>query len=210
MRYIVFIFFFVFSLAQKDPRADKIIAETKKKLERLNDLTAQFSWTLRNRGVKNQRPITKRGTFYYKKGNRYRIETATQAIYCDGKTIWNYLKDDEEVTITDYDPEEDFSFARLFTLYSEGMKVRYDGSETIKGVPLEKITMFPKNRNTDYFKVVMWIGKDRIPKRMEVWGRNGAVITYELLNIKTNQGLQDAFFVFDPQKYPDIEVNDLR
>ena len=63
MRYIVFIFFFVFSLAQKDPRADKIIAETKKKLERLNDLTAQFSWTLRNRGVKNQRPITKRGTF---------------------------------------------------------------------------------------------------------------------------------------------------
>ncbi len=196
--------------AQQDPRAVNVIKAVKKKINSLSDLEAQFSYQIKMRGKKDFKPITKNGSIRMKQGNKYRIDLPSQAIYCDGKTVWNFLKDDEEVNISNYDPEESMSIQKIFSVFDQKMKVRYDGEHYINGQKTRLITFFPYSSKEDYFKILVWVNSNNLPVKMEIWNRNGSVVTYTLKSIKTNIGISDQVFVFDKSKYPDVEVNDLR
>lgn len=198
-------------LCQRDPRADKVVQMVQKTLTKTNDLTAQFRYVVLNRAVKGSKPITQNGKLYMKKGNKYRIILPDQEVYCDGKTVWIYLKDDQEVNINHYDPEEGFSVDRLFQIYQRNMKARYDGIEMVDGKRAEKITFFPESDETEYFKIVSWVDiKTHLPVKTEIWGRNGTVVTYTLLSTQIDTGLDDGLFVFRQSDHPGVEVIDMR
>ncbi len=196
--------------AQQDQRAVRVINAVKKKLQSMNDLEARFSYKIIMRGKKSFKPIIQNGTLRMKKGNKYRIDLASQTILCDGKTVWTVLKDDEEVNISDYDPEEGFSVQKLFSVFDKKMKVRYDGEKYVSGQKTRLLTFFPLSDKEDYFKILVWISSSNLPVKMEVWNRNGSVVTYELKSVKLNGGLSDGLFVFNKNQYADFEMNDLR
>jgi outer membrane lipoprotein-sorting protein len=131
-------------------------------------------------------------------------------IVCDGQTIWQYLKKENEVTITPYNPKEGFSLDRIFRIYDQDMKVRLDKSETYKGQTIHKISLFPISDTTDYFRVEVWISEaTELPQRIKFSHRDGTVVDYELKNFQV-VSLPDSEFVFDTRKYPGISVVDLR
>jgi outer membrane lipoprotein-sorting protein len=131
-------------------------------------------------------------------------------IVCDGQTIWQYLKKENEVTITPYNPKEGFSLDRIFRIYDQDMKVRLDKSETYKGQTIHKISLFPISDTTDYFRVEVWISEaTELPQRIKFSHRDGTVVDYELKNFQV-ASLPDSEFVFDTRKYPGISVVDLR
>ncbi len=196
--------------AQQDQRAVRVINAVKKKLQSMNDLEARFSYKIIMRGKKNFKPIVKNGTLRMKKGNKYRIDLASQLILCDGKTVWTVLKDDEEVNISDYDPEEGFSVQKLFSVFDKEMKVRYDGEKYLAGQKTKQLSFFPLSKKEDYFKILVWVNSSNLPVKMEVWNRNGSVVTYELKSVKLNTGISDALFTFNKNQYSDYEINDLR
>ena len=41
------------------------------------------------------------------KKNKFKLKLANQEIYNNGKTVWTYLKDANEVSISDYTPDDD-------------------------------------------------------------------------------------------------------
>eukprot|EP01031_Cornospumella_fuschlensis_P049255 gene49255-60296_t len=48
---------------------------------------------------------------------------ADQQVICDGKTVWAYLKESNEVNVYDYDETEDeLSPNKVFDFYKEGCK----------------------------------------------------------------------------------------
>jgi outer membrane lipoprotein-sorting protein len=131
-------------------------------------------------------------------------------IVCNGQTIWQYLKKENEVTITPYNPKEGFSLDRIFRIYDQDMKVRLDKSETYKGQTIHKISLFPISDTTDYFRVEVWISEaTELPQRIKFSHRDGTVVEYELKNFQV-VSLPDSEFVFDTRKYPGISVVDLR
>jgi outer membrane lipoprotein-sorting protein len=131
-------------------------------------------------------------------------------IVCDGQTMWQYLKKENEVTITPYSPKEGFSLDRIFRIYDQDMKVRLDKSETYKGQTIHKISLFPISDTTDYFRVEVWISEaTELPQRIKFSHRDGTVVDYELKNFQV-VSLPDSEFVFDTRKYPGISVVDLR
>jgi outer membrane lipoprotein-sorting protein len=195
---------------ETDPKAHKALVAAQQKFNSLNDLTVTVKYTLKSRTNPNEAPLSKTGTLKVKKKN-FKIELPDQLLLTDGQTIWNYLKSENEVNISKYDPEEAMSLDNLFKLYRDDMKARYDDIETSNGKQLEKITMFPLQNDLEYFKIEIWIDKTiQLPARMAIWGRNGGVAAYELSNFKTNTGLTDSEFIFDKTKYPNVEVVDLR
>lgn len=54
------------------------------------------------------------GTITAKKGNNYKIDYFGRIIYCNGKTIWNYSKNDNKVLISNYKDLQNISLESLF------------------------------------------------------------------------------------------------
>ena len=198
-------------LSQVDPRADNLIKRSRKKLHSLESLVVQFAYQVENKADTTQKRIAKSGTLRYRpRQNKFAVDMNDMLIVCDGKTLWQYLKKENEVTITTYNPKEGFSLDRIFRIYDMDMKVRLDKSDTYKGQTIHKISLFPISDTTDYFRVEVWINEaTELPQRIRFAHRDGTVVEYELRNFQV-MALLDTEFVFDSRKYPGISVVDLR
>ena len=198
-------------LSQVDPRADNLIKRSRKKLHSLESFVVQFSYQVENKADTTQKRIAKSGTLRYRpRQNKFAVDMNDMLIVCDGKTLWQYLKKENEVTITSYNPKEGFSLDRIFRIYDMDMRVRLDKSDTYKGQTIHKISLFPISDTTDYFRVEVWINEaTELPQRVRFAHRDGTVVEYELKNFQV-MALPDTEFVFDSRKYPGISVVDLR
>jgi len=198
-------------IAQVDPKADNLIKRSRKKLRSLESFTVQFSYQVENKADTTQKRISKSGTLRYRpRQNKFAVDMGDLLIVCNGQTIWQYLKKENEVTITPYNPKEGFSLDRIFRIYDQDMKARLDKSETYKGQTIHKISLFPISDTTDYFRVEVWLNEaTELPQRIKFSHRDGTVVEYELKNFQV-VSLPDSEFVFDTRKYPGISVVDLR
>ncbi len=198
-------------LSQVDPRADNLIKRSRKKLHSLEGFVMQFAYQVENKADTTQKRISKSGTLRYRpRQNKFAVDMNDMLIVCDGKTLWQYLKKENEVTITTYNSKEGFSLERIFRIYDIDMKVRLDKSDTYKGQTIHKISLFPISDTTDYFRVEVWINEaTELPQRIRFAHRDGTVVEYELRNFQV-MALPDTEFVFDNRKYPGVSVVDLR
>lgn len=196
-------------LVAKDPKAESLLQKARLKMDGTNDFTAKFKYQLENKAAK-QKAVIKNGVIKFKRA-KYKVDFSDQLLLCDGKTVWNYLKAEKEVNVSNHDPNEGFSFDRIFRIYNEDMKARYDRVDRVLGIATEKITLFPASNKTEYFRVELWLSsRDGVPVRLRVWGRNGSTVTYELTDIRLNSSVPDTEFVFNEKAYPGVEVIDLR
>lgn len=188
---------------ESDPKSEKILKASRAKVEGLSDLSASFSYTLENPNL--DKPIVKKGKMTLK-GKMYTVDLSDQAIYCDGSSVWIHLKDDAEVQVVDYDPEESFGIDAIFKLYETGTKSRHDG----KDGDADKVSIFSTDKNSDFWKVEMWINSSsKMISKAVSHMRNGTTTTYTISNYKTNIGLTKKDFQFDPSN-KDVEIYDDR
>ena len=191
------VFTFGLAQAQGSAQADKVIKASKKKFDSASDISAKFSYTLSNPNMK--KPITKSGSFQYKKGNKYRVEFPDMVIVSDRKYIWQILVEDEEITKTDF-TEEAMGPEKIFQAYEDDTKSRYDGVEGAT----EKVTLFANNKTDELWKTELWINKsDKLPAKAKMHARNGSTYAYTMNGMKINGGISDATFSVDESKYED-------
>jgi outer membrane lipoprotein-sorting protein len=197
--------------AQVDPKAHELVRRSRKKLKSMEYMTVQFSYVVENRADTSQKRISRAGTLKYRpKQNKFAVDIGDMVILSDGKTVWQFLKKEKEVSISSYDPKEGFSLERIFRIYDQDMKVRLDKTETYKGRTLHKVSLFPISDTTDYFRVEVWIdGQTELPQRMRISNRDGTVVEYELKGYDV-QPIPDSAFVFDTKQHPGVQVIDLR
>ena len=92
------------AFAQKDPVALEILDAMSTKYKNIPAFTADFSYIMEN----DEESIDEKfeGKITVKSG-KYKLNTGGQEIYNDGIYVWTYLKDDNEVTISEYDDTEE-------------------------------------------------------------------------------------------------------
>lgn len=199
--------FYSITNAQSDPKSKKILSTSKKKFSSLKDYKAGFNYKMENLASKDK-PLVKKGTVFVKK-NMYKIELPDQVVYCNGEKVWVHLIKEKEVTVSDFDPDESMSISKVYTVYEDDMKSRYDGAKTINGVACHKITLFSKDQDSEYWKVEVLVNqKTNLVEQSKLFGRNGTNHTYTLTSAKSNSGLSSSMFTFDKSKHPGVEVID--
>ncbi len=200
--------FIPYNYAQVDPKADKIIKSSRKKMNGYNDMTSDFIWTMENKATQ-QAPSVKKGKIYIKK-DKYKIVFQEREMFCDGKNLWDYLKKEKEVNLSKNNPKEGMNFQKVFKMYDEGMKIKYDAIDIIGGSNTHKMTLFPIQEK-EFFKVELWIeAQTENIRRIKIHNRNGTTHQFEMNSIVVNTNLTDDFFIFDINKYPGVELVDLR
>ena len=83
--------------AQNDAQAKKILDELSAKTKAYTSIKAEFTFVNEK---KDKTKDTQNGKIETK-GNKYKLEIPGHEIYCDGKTVWDFIKDANEVQIKD-------------------------------------------------------------------------------------------------------------
>ncbi len=194
-------------MAQTDAKAKTILEGVSKKINSLKTLKANFALTLAGK-TKD----TKKGSFSMK-GQKYRVTLDRQEIICDGKTVWTYMKDANEVQVSTYNAsEQTLSPAKLFTnFYDKEYAYKHTGTRKVGTKLCDIVEMTPVAKGKQFSKVELAIDpKTNTIVGGNVWEKNGNKYEYAISNFTPNPPMTDANFVFDKAKYPGVEVVDLR
>ncbi|GAB3535398.1 hypothetical protein GCM10027443_24400 [Pontibacter brevis] len=195
--------------AQQDPKAGKILDAMSQKYRTMKAFKADFAQTLENPSAKVKETMA--GNILVS-GDKYRLGVSGQEIINDGKLMWTFLKDANEVTIMESDEEaESMSPSKIFDMYKKGYKYSYAGTETIEGGKYDVIELAPEDRKNPIYKVRLFINqKDKSLKSWEMFRNNGNRYTYTIKNFQANPTLASDAFTFNKAKHKGVSVVDLR
>jgi len=194
------------TLFAQDQVAKDVLDRLSTTTKSYKNMTVGFDFIFEN---KNQNINEKQKGILVLQEEMFRLEMEEQTIINDGESQWIYLADMNEVTIIEHDPEDEMmNLNKLFTIYEEGYKYSYVGTESEKGKRLQIIDLFPEETGA-FIKITLAIdaAKNQLHK-ITIHDKNGGNFTYLVTSFKSNTNL--APFIFNTVDCPGVEVIDLR
>jgi outer membrane lipoprotein-sorting protein len=192
----------------KDAKAIALLDEVSAKTKSFKSIRADFSYTMENKQAKINE--VKTGTLTLS-GDKYRLKAEGQEVICDGKLLWTYLKESNEVQINDLDnKDEALTPSKLLSSYNASYKSKMlkDHSATD---PNEATVELIPNVIKNFTKAILVV--DKIKKQVKsfiLYDKNGNIFTYKITKYQTDLSISAADFTFDKSKFPGVEVIDMR
>jgi outer membrane lipoprotein-sorting protein len=194
------------SVAQNDPKAKTILDELSAKTKAYTSIKAEFNFTSEKKDKTKESQNGKIQT----KGNKYKLEIPGHEIYCDGKTIWDFIKDANEVQVKDMEAgsEDAVNPSNIFTMYEKGFKYKFDGEDATT----QTISLFPENPDKKkYHTVKLYIDKTKKQlTSVKMMMKDGTTQTYTIKSFTANAPIADTEFTFNTKAHPGVSVEDLR
>ncbi|UTA67452.1 MULTISPECIES: outer membrane lipoprotein carrier protein LolA [Emticicia] len=198
------------AIAQKDPKATAILDEVSRKYQSMKSFNAAFTFGTEGN---NARLLESTKGDVTVKGNKFHLKMAGQAVFTNGKDLYTYVKETNEVNITEYDPSTDeaLSPTGILNLYKKGYKYVYAG-ETKEGAQVyDNIELTPESKSGNIAKIQMKVDrKDKALKSWKIWDKSGKRTVFRVDKFVPNAPADEKLFTFDKKLYPGAEVVDLR
>jgi outer membrane lipoprotein-sorting protein len=199
------------SFAQQDPEAKAILDRVSNKTKSYQTIEADFELTIDNRMEGLHSKST--GAIQIK-GSNYLMESMGTSVYFDGVTMWSYMEDINEVTITQPDPKDgDFvdNPALIFSFYDRDFKYRLIGEVKVENMLMYEIDLYPNDLSQPYSRFKLYIRKENDAIYMvKAISKDAIDYTIYILNTRFNQEIDSTKFTFHPKNYPGIEIVDMR
>ncbi len=214
LKYSLLIFILLYAncaFCQQDSDARIILERVAEKTKSYKSIQADFELVIEDRKENIQ---TFSGGQILLKGNKYKVESMGSIVYFDGKTIWTYTEEFDEVIINEPDSLDDNFIsnpAKIFYWYNRDFKYRYVGETLVNDRKMHEIDLYPRNLDQPYsrFKIFIDVDKD-ILSTIKVSGKDGIDYLISVKNYITNNELDDSIFTFDESKHKKVEIIDLR
>jgi len=192
-----------------DSESEKILKELQTKLNSCSTVLIEFVF----QSEKNDKIIDEMRGSLSVKGVKYTLATKTQLIYCNGVTIWNYMPEQKEVTVSDYSQNDDSQIINPLNLiknYAQHYKSDFIKESLNKGV-MEQIIDLTPLKASSFYKIRLVIDKNKKQIiRLTLYEKDGMQYTYAITKFLANQPMEDKKFTFDTVLYPGVEVIDMR
>ena len=134
-------------------------------------------------------------------GEAYKVEMVEQHIISDGKTIWTYLVDDNEVMVSNATEGVDNTPLKLLTSLDKNYAATLTGIDE-KGVATIELA----NPKGQYRRVTLRANANK----MQISGLDVYMEDGTKLIVTINEMKFDQFFTFDTKKHPKVDVIDMR
>lgn len=139
-------------------------------------------------------------------GEAYKIELAEQQTISDGKTIWSYLVDDEEVLVSNATEGTDNTPLKLLTSLDKSYAATLTNIDAQGNAVIELAN--PKGQ---YKRITLKINAKKTElKNVDIYMEDGSKVMITIEEMKFDQQLDDNFFTFDAKKHPNVDVIDMR
>lgn len=198
-----------FAQLERDPKAKEILKGVSDKYKSFKSVSSDFKIIIDD--PKTNSKETQKGTIFIK-GDKYKLTLSDQEVISDGKTIWTFLKESNEVQINEATAKAgSITPNTIFTIYETGFGSRFMGEKKTGTKTLQIIDLVPEDTKKPYFKIQLLINKgDKQLVNAKIFQKNGSFLLYSIETFKPNIINDDGIFSFQKEKHPGVEIIDLR
>ncbi len=207
-------FIFIEACAQSDPDAKAILEKVSAKNNSYKTIRSDFKYTMTS--LQDKQTEVEKGKIFMK-GDQYHLTLGKTDITFDGKNIYTFLKEANEINITKPEPAKtdngDFFLSNPRDLFKvkNDLKSKLNNDVTIGPVACYEIDLYPVSLKTKYMRIRMHIDKSnyRIVDT-KIFMKDGTNYLIEFSNFQTDVDITAGEFLFNLKKYPGAQVNDMR
>ncbi len=143
-------------------------------------------------------------------GDKYVLNVLGITRIFDGKTLYSISPEDEEVTISSDNTEDENTItpSKMLSFYKEGYNYAMDIVQNVNGRKVQYVKLTPIDSKSEIKSVLLGIDikTKHIYNLIEI-GANNTKTTLTVNSFKTNQTLSKTLFTFDESKYKDYYIN---
>lgn len=202
---------FIGANAQYDKKAKDILDKVSAKNKAVASMKVEFLYIHEN--INDKSKSTKNGVLLLK-GAKYKLDLMGNTVFCDGKTIWSYMKETNEVNISNVADHEGSLFdpSSIFTMYQKGYKYKFIRERFEENRAVYEIELYPEKVNeSQCTKVRILVDKDKMQLFLvQYFAKDANRVTIEIQKITPGEQITDNNFVFDKTKFPKVEEVDMR
>ena len=197
------------SFAQNSSEAKTLLNEVSEKVKEYDNIWIEFKYVLDN-SEENIKQETRGDVIL--EGDKYVLNILGTTRMYDGTTLYNISPEDEEVTISkeDFNDEDTITPSKMLSFYEDGFTYNMDIVQNIKGRKIQYVKLTPINSDSEITYILLGIDAQtkHIYNLIEI-GNNGTRTTLTVNSFKTNEQLSKSLFTFDESKYKDYYINKL-
>ncbi|PKA84463.1 outer membrane lipoprotein-sorting protein [Ulvibacter sp. MAR_2010_11] len=195
---VITLFTMSFASAQE---AKTLLNEVSAKAKSYDNILIDFKYNLSNTQEKVNQDTRGDVTL---SGNKYVLNMMGTTRMFDGKNIYTIVPEDEEVTISTYNPQDDKDVtpSKLLTFYEKGYTYKMDIVQNVKGRKIQYVKLIPIDSKAEMKDVLLGIDVQtkHIYKLIQTDAK-GTKYTLTVNSFKTNQPLSKTLFTFDEAKF---------
>ena len=204
---VAFIALGFIGFAQSDAKAEALLTEVSTKIKAYKNISLDFKYELNN-ASENINQVT-RGDVVIE-GEKYKLNILGVTRIFDGKTLYSISPEDEEVTISSDNTEDESTItpSKMLSFYEDGYTYDMDITQTVKGRKIQYVKLNPIDTNSEIKYVLLGIDATtkHIYNLIEA-GKNGTKTTLTVNSFKTDEPISKTLFTFDESKYNDYFIN---
>jgi len=143
---------------------------------------------------------------------KFLVKFQGQFIYCNGPVLWTYLVEDKELTISNFEPDEQaINPANIYDIYKEGFDFELVGKDNYEGAAVNVVKLLSTDPDSDFTTILMYIGEeDSYLKGWDLIDYDDIPTSFTVTKFTPNKSFADNFFEFDSTNNP-VEIRtDLR
>ena len=203
--------FYSLSYSQVDSDAEKLLNKVSENIKSYNNIYINYTYTLNN--LEEDINYTNRGSFVTENDN-WRFEMLGITRIFDGDKLYTISPDDEEVTISSQNPEDETTITpnKMLYFYEEGYyfemgSVKYIGNTDFRK-KIQYVKLIPMDSEADIKYIDLGIDTEfnQIYEVVET-GKNETITTISIVDFEFNVSLNENLFVFDSAKYDGYYMN---
>ena len=197
--------------SQDNLDAELLLNKVSDNIKSYENIYINYAYTLQN--LEEDISQTNNGSFVTENDN-WRFEMLGVTRIFDGDKLYSISPDDEEVTISSQDPEDETTITpnKMLYFYEDGYYFEMDESRLIGNGQFRKkiqyVKLVPKDSEAEIKYILLGIDTEfnQIYEVIET-GKNETVTTISIVDFEFNLPLDANLFVFDKEKYKDYFMN---
>ncbi|MDO7136164.1 LolA family protein [Algibacter lectus] len=204
---LLLITFSVNAFAQNKGKA--LLNEVSQKVKSYDNISIDFKYVLENT-AENLKQVTKGDVVM--QGDRYKLNILGITRLFDGKTLYSISPEDEEVTISEENDDENDAItpSKMLSFYEDGYTYALDIEQNMNGRKIQYVKLTPIDSSSEIKTILLGIdSKTKNIYNLIQIGKNNTKTTLTVNSFKTNETLSKTLFTFDANKYSDYYINKL-
>ena len=208
---LIFGFYVMLGHSQDNSDAELLLNKVSENIKNYDNIYINYAYTLQN--IEEDINQTNNGSFVTE-NDKWRFEMLGVTRIFDGNKLYSISPDDEEVTISSQDPEDETTITpnKMLYFYEDGYYFEMDESRFIGNGQFRKkiqyVKLIPQDSEAEIKYILLGIDTEfnQIYEVIET-GKNETVTTISIVDFEFNLPLDNKLFIFDEEKYKDYYMN---
>ena len=189
------------AISQNSTEAEKLLNKVSENIKSYDNIYINYTYTLFNSEEDiNQ---TNKGSFVTE-DDKWKFVMLDVTRIFDGNKLYTISPDDEEVTISTQNPDDESTITpnKMLYFYEEGYNFEMDIVQYVGRKKIQYVKLIPMDSDAEIKYILLGVDVEfsQIYKVIET-GINDTQTTIAIVDFEVNLPLEESLFVFDKEKY---------